>query len=382
MKPGAADLALAAATAWIGPLRLQRLLERYGVAESVIAAPAHQVAAVAGMGLPQALAMRRFCAGFDAAAEWEALERTGARSLRLDDPDYPRRLVELGQAPLLLHILGALPAQQAPAVAIVGTREPSDYGRRMARSLAAGLAQAGVWVVSGLAAGIDGEAHAACLDAGGRTLAVVGTGLDRVYPAEHAGLAARIVAQGGGVVSQFSCTAGGHKKNFPMRNAVISGLSLGVVVVEGGSQSGALITAERALEQGRDVFAVPGEADAPTAQGPLDLLEQGARLVRSASDVLQELGLEPRRPRVRALALPAAALDAQPGLDLEPGLDLGSDAEKLWQALRSRPGLELDAAAALSGLNAAEMAAALTQLELAGVLRLAPGGRPELTGGD
>jgi DNA processing protein len=382
MKPGAADLALAAATAWIGPLRLQRLLDRFDSAERVMAAPAAQVAAVAGMGLSQAQAMRKFFRDFDAGAEAAALDRAGARSLRLGDADYPRRLVEVGQAPLLLHWLGALPPEGAPAVAIVGTREPSDYGRRMARGLAAGLAQAGVWVVSGLAAGIDGEAHAACLDAGGRTLAVVGTGLDRVYPAEHRALAERIVAQGGGVVSQFSCTAGGHKKNFPMRNAVISGMSLGVVVVEGGHQSGALITAERALEQGRDVFAVPGEADAPTAQGPLDLLEQGARLVRSASDVLQELGLEPKRPRARVTALPAGAVDAQPGLDLEPGLEAGSDADKLWQALRSRPGLELDAAAALSGLNAAEMAVALTQLELAGVLRLAPGGRPELTGMD
>ena len=382
MSPGDADLALGAATAWIGPVRLQRLLDRFGSADRILAAPAAQVAAVAVMSLSQAVSMRKFCAEFDAAAEAKALASAGARSLRLGEPGFPKRLVELGQAPLMLHLRGALPPQGAPAVAIVGTRKPTEYGRRMARNLADGLAKAGVWVVSGLAAGIDGEAHSACLDAGGRTLAVVGTGLDHVYPVEHTDLAARIVAQGGGVLSQFSCTAGGHKKNFPMRNAVISGMSLGVVVVEGGSKSGALITAERALEQGLDVFAVPGEADAPMAQGPLDLLEQGARLVRTASDVLQELGLEPRRPRVRATALPASAVEVQPGLDLEPGLEKGSDAEKLWQALRSRPGLELDAAAALSGLNAAEMAAALTQLELAGALRLAPGGRPELTGGD
>jgi DNA processing protein len=382
MNAADADLCLGAASAWIGPVRLQRLLQRFGSADRILAAPAAQVAAVAQMSLSQAVSLRKFCAEFDVAAEIQALAQAGARSLRIGGEGYPKRLVALGQAPLMLHLRGTLPPEGAPCVAVVGTREPSDYGRRMARGLASGLAKAGVWVVSGLAAGIDGEAHTACLDAGGRTLAVMGTGLDHIYPVEHTDLAARIVAQGGGIVSQFSCTAGGHKKNFPMRNAVISGMSLGVVVVEGGSKSGALITAERALEQGLDVFAVPGEADAPMAQGPLDLLEQGARLVRTASDVLQELGLEPRRPRVRATALPAVALDAQPGLELEPGLEEGSDAEKLWQVLRSRPGLDLDAAAALSGLDAAATASALTQLELAGALRMAPGGRPELTGGD
>jgi DNA processing protein len=310
MKPAAADLALAAATAWIGAPRQQRLLEHFTDAARVVAAPAAEVAVVAGMGLSQALALRKFCAEFDAEAEAAALARAGARSLRLDSPGYPRRLAESRQAPWLLHVRGALPADHVPAVAIVGTREPSAYGRRMARALAAGLAQAGVWVVSGLAAGIDGEAHQACLDAGGLTLAVMGTGLDRVYPAEHAALADRIVAQGGGIASQFSCTAGGHKWNFPLRNAVVSGMSLGVVVVEGGRKSRALITAERALEQGREVFAVPGEADAPMAQGPLDLLEQGARLVRSASDVLLELGLDPSGPTLRATVRPADAVRA------------------------------------------------------------------------
>ena len=197
MSPGDADLALGAATAWIGPVRLQRLLDRFGSADRIPAAPAAQVAAVAVMSLSQAVSMRKFCAEFDVEAEARALASAGARSLRLGAPGFPKRLVELGQAPAdAPPARGVLPPEGAPSVAIVGTREPSDYGRRMARSLAAGLAQAGVWVVSGLAAGIDGEAHSACLDAGGRTLAVVGTGLDHVYPAEHTALAARIVAQG------------------------------------------------------------------------------------------------------------------------------------------------------------------------------------------
>jgi DNA processing protein len=220
-------------------------------------------------------------------------------------------------------------------------------------------------------------------------VAVLGNRVDRPYPEAHRPLARAIVAQGGAVLSQFSCTAPGHAKQFPMRNAVISALSLGVVVVEGAWGSGALITATQALEQGRDVFAVPGLADDPRAQGPLDLLEHGAGLARGADDVLEGLGLVPARPRarprVKASARPAPALvveaAAQPGLPLDPGLAEGSDARALWQALRGRPGLDRDEAAALSGLAAPALAVAVTELELLGLLRRAQGPRLELVDG-
>jgi DNA processing protein len=382
-RPSAAALTLNAASAWVGPLRLQRLLEAFGSPEAVLAQPAHRLAGAAGMGLSQGRALRRFCDQFDAAREQAALDAVGARTLALGSPGYPRRLAEAPPAPLLLNALGRLPADDEPVVAIVGTREPSDYGLRMARQLAGGLARAGVWVASGLATGIDGEAHQACLDAGGRTLAVLGNQLDAPYPLAHRPLARAIVAGGGGVVSQFSCTGGGHKKHFPMRNAVISAISLGVVVVEGARDSGSLITAEWALEQGREIFAVPGLADDERAQGPLDLIEQGARLARGPEDILVELGLIKAKARSRALARPAEAVSVggQPSLPLDPGLAEGTDARSLWMALKGRPGLDRDAAGELSGLAAPALAVAVTQLELLGLLKQAAGPRLELVDG-
>jgi DNA processing protein len=380
-KPAPALVALNAAVAWVGPLKAQRLLEALGSPEAVVSAPAHRLSAAAQLPLTQGRALRLFFDQFDAAAEGQALDAVGARCVALGAPGYPRRLAEAAPAPLLLNVIGRLPADDEAVVAIVGTRQPSDYGMRMARQLAAGLARAGVWVASGLAYGIDSVAHQACLEAGGRTVAVLGNRLDRPYPQEHRPLAEAIVAGGGAVISQFSCTVPGQQKQFPMRNAVISGLSLGVVVVEGARVSGALITAERALEQGREVFAVPGLADDERAQGPLDLLEQGARLVRGADDILVELGLIPARPRARATARPAEAVAAQPPLPMDPGLAEGSDARALWQALKGKPGLDRDAAGELSGLAAPALAVAVTELELLGLLKQASGARLALVDG-
>lgn len=381
LKGDQAELALSAASAWVGPLAVQRLLEAAGSVEAAVAGSAPWLAAVAHVGEAQGRALRRFLDEFDPAAERAALDQAGARSLRLGSSGYPRRLAEAPPAPLLLHALGRLPADDEAAVAIVGTREPSDYGLRMARQLAGGLARAGVWVVSGLALGVDAAAHLGCLEAGGRTVAVLGNRLDRPYPEENRPLAKAIVTGGGALLSQFACTVPCHPKQFPMRNAVISGLSLGVVVVEGGLKSGAMITAERALEQGRDVFAVPGQADVEQAQGPLSLLNQGARLARGADDILMELGLIERRSRARATARPAPAVAAQPGLALDPGLAEGSAARALWQALQGRPGLDRDTAGELSGLAAPALAVAVTELELLGLLKPTAGASLELKDG-
>jgi DNA processing protein len=230
----------------------------------------------------------------------------------------------------------------------------------MARSLAIDLAQAGVWVVSGLARGIDTAVHEACLEWGGRTVAVLGSGLDRVWPSENRPLAKRIVQGQGALVSQFSMRAAPLKMHFPMRNAVISALSLGVVVVEGARDSGSMITAHEALDQGKEVFAVPGPADAPMSQGPLDLIAQGACLVRKGSDILRALGLEQKRRKKATGSGPE-------------GFTAGSPAQRVWDALPSGRGLAWDEAAALSGLDPGAFAAAVTELELSGALRRLPG---------
>jgi DNA processing protein len=364
--PPSADLALNAACAWIGPVRYHRLLGRFGSAAAVLRADAGRIsAAVPALSEAQARALLDFCGAFDGEAERAALARPGLRSLPWDSEGYPRRLRELPAPPPLLFVEGALPPEGAPAVAVVGTRRPTEYGRRMARRLASDLAEAGVWVVSGLARGIDAEAHAACLDAGGATVAVLGSGLDKVWPGENKPLARRIVEHKGALLSQFSMGAPPLKMHFPMRNWVISALSLGVVVVEGARNSGSMITANLALEQGREVFAVPGPADAPQSQGPLDLIRDGAKLVRGVEDILRELGLEAKRTSPGGRRAPSQVFEA------------GSPARRLWDCLADGRSRSLDEAGRDSGLDAGALAAAVTELELRGAVRRLPGANLE-----
>ncbi|HVE13613.1 MAG TPA: DNA-processing protein DprA [Elusimicrobiota bacterium] len=207
-----------------------------------------------------------------------------ARILERGDAAYPDLLASIHGAPRVLHVLGADPPERA--VAVVGSRRPTPYGRRMARLLGRECAEAGVALVSGLARGVDSEAHSACAEAGGRTWAVLGSGLDRVYPSENAGLAREIVAAGGGLLSEYPPGTAPLAGHFPRRNRIISGLCFAVVVVEGDLRSGSLITAKEALEQGREVFAVPGPADAALSAGPNELLFNGAGLARCLADVL------------------------------------------------------------------------------------------------
>jgi DNA processing protein len=371
LKVTDSDLALNAASAWIGPVRAQRLLQAFGSSEAALKASVPELsAAINRFTSEQARAFLAFCQAFDAPAERALLEAKGVKVIKLGDPVYPARLAQVPDPPCLLHLVGALPPPDAPCIAIVGTREPTDYGRRMARQLAKDFAKAGVWVISGLAAGIDAEAHRACLDAGGKTLAVMGRGLDKTYPSSNKELAQDIVAGGGGLLSQFSMQAGPLQMHFPMRNGVVSGLSLGVVVVEGEVDSGSLITADRALDQNREVFAVPGLADEPMAQGPLQLLASGARLVRDAHDVLEQLRLAEPRPRTRTAVI--AEPDGRAALD--PGLDPSTPAGKVWRALGAGP-RSLDQLALDSGLAPSELAAVTTELELLGAVKALPGAR-------
>ena len=273
----------------IGPLRLRALLDTYGSIERAWHAPAEQLSRV-DLDSRSVENLVRTRSEIDLERELERTEAMGVQVLIWDSPDYPRLLLETSAPPPVLYVKGELREQDAWAVAIVGTRRASTYGREVTRRLAGALARNGVTVVSGMARGIDAVAHRAALEAGGRTIAVFGCGIDRIYPPEHRKLAEQIAAHGA-LVSDYPPGTPPEGRNFPPRNRIISGLSLGVLVTNAGKTSGALITADFAAEQGREVFAVPGSILAQGSVGPNRLIQDGAKLVAGAEDVLEELNL-------------------------------------------------------------------------------------------
>jgi len=276
-------------TPLIGPVRLRRLLEYFGDPETAWEASPE---ALCRAGLEEACIAKLVEARsrLDLEAELARVQALGVRLLTWEDEAYPERLRHIYAPPPLLYLRGSL-RRNEPMVALVGTRRPTAYGRQVARMLARELARNGVTVVSGLALGIDTEAHLGALEAGGRTVAVLGNGLDQVYPLRNRELAARIAACGA-LLSDYPLGTLPEPRNFPPRNRIISGLSLGVVVVEAGERSGALITCDFAAEQGREVFAVPGSILSPASRGCHDWILQGARLVRGVEDILEELRLD------------------------------------------------------------------------------------------
>ena len=275
----------------VGSTPLRRLLDQFGDLDRVWQAGVRELRQVEGIGPLLAQRIAAGCRNERLVGEEVALaQRAGVRIVTLEDADYPTLLREIPDPPLVLYVRGTLPDPAAPAVAIVGSRHASRYGVEIAERLAYDLALRGLTVISGLARGIDGAAHRGALKAQGRTLAVLGNGLSRIYPPEHEPLAKQIVEQGA-VISEYPMQMAPLAQNFPRRNRLISGLSLGVVIVEAAQRSGALITADMALEQGREVFAVPGPITRRTSQGTHHLLKQGARLVTSAEDILEELSL-------------------------------------------------------------------------------------------
>lgn len=272
------------------------------------------------------------------------------------DPDYPRLLRELPDAPVALYVHGDRTLLARPQLAVVGSRNPTPAGRENAAAFAKSLAAAGLTVTSGLALGVDGAAHRGAL-AAGTTIAVAGTGLDRVYPPRHRELAHAIV-HAGAIVSEFPLGTPPRPENFPVRNRIISGLSLGVLVVEAAQQSGSLITARLAVEQGREVFAIPGSIHSPLARGCHALIRQGAKLVETANDVLEELG------PLAALAIPAAH-ESAPALSNEESellRHLGYDS------------VHIDAIIERSGLTPDRVSSMLLALELRGLIAVGPGG--------
>jgi len=273
----------------IGPTRLRALLDYFGDVEHAWHGASEELrsAGLDRRSLESLLAAR---AALDLDRELERIAEAGAHLLTWESPGYPRLLREIHDPPPVLYVKGRITQEDAWAVAVVGTRRATVYGREVTRQLAAALARSGVTIVSGMARGIDSEAHQAALRAGGRTIAVLGCGIDRVYPPENRKLAEEIIAHGA-LVSDYPLGTKPEGRNFPPRNRIISGLSLGVLVAEAGVRSGALITADFAAEQGRDVFAVPGSILARGSAGTNRLIREGAKVVLEAEDVLEELNL-------------------------------------------------------------------------------------------
>jgi len=340
-------------------LVLGRLLARFGGPAEILAAPPALLAEVPGV--TARLRRRLGDPGLTgaAAAEIDRARRRSVRILLRDDPEFPGILSQLPDPPPLLYVRGELKDSDDPAIAVVGSRRATAYGLEMARILAGDLATSGVTIASGLARGIDETAHRAALAAGGRTLAFLGSGIDRIYPRESLRLAEHI-SNNGAILSEFPLGTAPLSGNFPVRNRLISGVARGTLVVEAAAQSGSLITARLALEQGREVFAVPGNATTENALGPNSLIRQGAKLVLRAADILEEIPGAPQAATIEEAATEPAAAPEEEAI--------------LRHLSRSEP-LGIDELALAAGMEAGALMAALLKLEIASRVRQLPGSR-------
>ncbi|MBI3953748.1 MAG: DNA-protecting protein DprA [Chloroflexi bacterium] len=349
----------------LGRVRFKRLTDYFADLAEAWRAPQAQLE-LAGLDRRTAEAVVAARSRIDPERELEQVQARGVRALRWKDAAYPALLREIYDLPPVLYVLGTLTDAHRWAVAVVGTRRATAYGREAAERLAGDLARQGITIVSGLARGIDTAAHRAALQAGGQTIAVFGCGLDVIYPRENTTLA-REIAEQGALVSEYPLGVQPKPENFPRRNRIMSGLSLGVLVVEADESSGALITAGLAAEQGRDVFAVPGNVFSPTSRGTHRLIQDGAKLVQSAQDILEELNLNlvaaaPQEAPVRPGA-PPAARPPQPQLPLpEPG-------EAQLLRLLSHEPTHIDEVRRRAGLPIATVSSTLAMLELKGLVR-------------
>jgi DNA processing protein len=362
----------------VGCVGFRTLLMAFGSPASVFRASAATLKVLPGIGPKTADHIRSF-------SDWEMAEREVARAGKLgiavvtcQDPLYPGNLLNIYDYPPFLYVLGSLCPKEI-GVAIVGSRLASAYGKYITEKLSRELAMQGITVVSGLARGIDSAAHRGALAGKGRTIAVLGCGLDVVYPPENEALAAEIVAHGA-LVTEFPFGTPPNASNFPTRNRIISGISLGVVVVEAGEKSGSLITARIASEQGRSVFAVPGAIESAGSRGTNRLIKQGAKLIENVEDILEEILPQAGLPQTLPEQLPLiSTLEAMPGEpDATPASfsakvgRLGETESKLLPFITQEP-VNVDALIAASGLTAHEVQSSLLVLELGGIIRQLPG---------
>lgn len=350
-----------AAVEGIGPHRLKRLYQHFGSLESAWQADEQDLMAVEGIGPQLAMAIQTHRRGADPEAVLATLSKPGIPFLTPADERYPRLLWELPDPPPLLYTLGQ-PLNWEPAIAMVGTRSPTPYGQRWAEEIAIALAQAGFVVVSGMAAGIDGVVHRACLKAGGSTIGVLGTGVDRVYPPQHRDLFSQMRSQGC-LLSEFAPGTGPAKENFPRRNRLIAGLTQATIVMEAPQRSGALITAYLANDYGRDVYALPGSLDNPAARGCLNLIRTGAGIILGVEELLAELGSVAESGQVSAPEVPSA-----------PAPPLAGSQKRIFEHLSTDP-MSLDALAQATDLDINTITSELLMMELEGWVIQLPGMR-------
>ncbi len=343
----------------MGSMRAKRLLNRFGSFEKILSASKEELEKVEGIGSEFAARIAGWKETVDIQKELELAKKYGAAVLTLGDEKYPPRLREIYDPPVVLYVRGEIIPGDERAIAIVGTRRPSFYGRMITEDLSKKLAMRGFTIVSGLARGIDSAAHRGALAVKGRTIAVLGCGIDKVYPPENARLMKEVMSSGA-VVSEFPFGTKPDRGNFPRRNRIISGLSLGVIVVEAAKRSGSLITASCALEQGREVFAVPGKVDSPTSYGTHSLIKEGAKLVQDVDDIIEELGIQME--------------DAPCEKETKSGRchELAGDERKVYELLSSDP-CHVDVICNQADMPASKVSSILMMLEVKGLVEQLPG---------
>ncbi len=373
----------------VGPRTCKLLIEKFGSPEKIFQLSSDEIAA-AGVARNTARNIAEFCDFEPLEKELCELPNIGARLVKWTDADYPPNLRQIPDPPPFLFVRGTADLADTNCIAVVGARAASDIGRRMAQRLGLELAAKGFSVVSGLARGIDGEAHQGALDAHGKTLAVMGCGVDIIYPAEHRKLADAMLAGGGALISELPIGMQPLAENFPTRNRILSGLCLGVVIVEAAEKSGSLITARMALEQDRQVFAVPGSPLSGKTRGSNRLLKQGAKLVECVEDVIEELAPQMAKPLATERILPKEPTERAPmpamsdtKAEVPPiagsaegakTVEMATDAATtILENLKESERLHVDSIIESSGLNAQTVLRLLLELELEGRVTQHPG---------
>jgi len=346
----------------VGPVRVRQLMEHFGDAPAILRASKSQLLQVRGIGEETADAIANWEKSVDLSSELKRIQEYGCHILTQTDDEYPDLLRQIYDPPVVLYVGGRLTARDKNAVAMVGSRLTTHYGLETARKLAYQLAYVGVTVVSGGARGIDTAAHQGALSAKGRTVAVLGNGINIVFPPENAELFERIAAHGA-VLTQFPFNRKADKQSFPIRNRIVAGMSLGTVVVEANLASGALITANFAVEYGRQVFAVPGRIDSPQSKGCHDLIKKGAKLCEGAEDVLSEF----------EYLFPASNRPPSPAeTGTLPALTLSENEQKVYEVL-SREEVAMDDVIRRSGLPPSAASVTLLSLEMKRLIKQLPG---------